>query len=63
VTICPNLAVYTAADAQFTLACYLEAEVTVAEWDITQIYTETDKDEPDAIHKPNYDSRQTIGDP
>jgi chitinase len=62
VTIGPNLAVYAAADAQFTLAGHLEAGVTVAERDIRQTYPETDKDEPGAIDEPDYDGRQTIGD-
>jgi chitinase len=63
VTIGPNLAVYAAASDQFTLAGHLEAEVTVAEWDVRQTYPKTDKDEPDAIDGPDYDGRQTIGDP
>ncbi|KAJ6052520.1 glycosyl hydrolases family 18-domain-containing protein [Penicillium canescens] len=63
VTIGPNLAVYAAADAQFTVAGHVEAEVTVAKWDIRQTYPETDKYEPDAIDEPDYDGTQTLGDP
>lgn len=63
VTVGPNMAVYASADAQFTVAGHLEAEVAVAQWEIRQTYPENAKYPPEAISEPDNDGTQTLGKP
>lgn len=63
VTVGPNIAVYASADAAVTLAGHLQADITVAQWDIQQTYPQNANYPVDPIDDPNYDGTQTIGVP
>lgn len=57
------MAVYASADAAFTVAGHLEAEVAVAQWEIRQTYPENAEYPPEALSKPDNDGTQTLGKP
>ncbi|KAJ5326544.1 hypothetical protein MYU51_014673 [Penicillium brevicompactum] len=62
VTVGPNLAVYASADASLVLAGHLEADVTLASWEIQQTYPQSDKHPDQALEEPDREAK-TIGKP
>lgn len=63
VTVGPNIAVYASADAAVTVAGQLQAAVTIASWEIQQVYPQTANYPVDPLDQPDYDGTQTIGNP
>ncbi|KAJ5391856.1 hypothetical protein N7509_007346 [Penicillium cosmopolitanum] len=62
VTVGPNLAVYASADASIVLAGHLEADVTLASWEIQQTYPQNDEYPEKALDEPDREAK-TIGKP
>jgi chitinase len=62
VTVGPNLAVYASADASLVLAGHLEADVTLASWEIQQTYPQNDEYPEQALDEPDREAK-TIGKP
>lgn len=63
VTVGPNIAVYASADAVLSVAGHLEADVTVAKWDIQQTYPESQQYPATALEQPDRDGTETVGVP
>lgn len=63
VTVGPNMAVYASADAVLSVAGHLEAQVTVASWDIQQTYPQTVQFPVTTLDELDRDGTQTVGKP